>query len=188
MARKAHEPSEDQIHKAVLSYLDMCCTRSLIYWHTPNGGSRNIIEAAKLKAMGTRPGIPDVFILCEGHLYGLEIKTTTGRPSDTQKVTLNLLRVNGATTAVVYGLDDALRQLTEWGLIRHLLPQATATHAHTGQRTRSRARVPDQGRARAQDGQGNDLLVPAGVRHSGHSDHSSPPRRRTPRRVGPAVH
>lgn len=31
-------------------------------WHTPNGGKRNAREAARLKAMGVKAGVPDVFV------------------------------------------------------------------------------------------------------------------------------
>lgn len=31
-------------------------------FHIPNGGSRHIAEAAKLKAMGVKPGVPDLFL------------------------------------------------------------------------------------------------------------------------------
>ena len=31
-----------------------------LLFHIPNGGSRNKIEAAKLKAQGVKPGVPDI--------------------------------------------------------------------------------------------------------------------------------
>lgn len=72
----------------------------------------------KLKALGTRPGMPDLIALHAGQFYGLELKREGGRLSDTQRKTLTDLDAAGAVTAVAYGLDDALGRLTEWGLIR----------------------------------------------------------------------
>ena len=31
-------------------------------YHTPNGGYRNVAEAAHFKRMGVRPGVPDLFL------------------------------------------------------------------------------------------------------------------------------
>lgn len=36
--------------------------------HIPNGGSRNVIEAKKLKRMGVTAGVPDIFIPCKGKM------------------------------------------------------------------------------------------------------------------------
>lgn len=110
--------TEDQLQKAVVRALAVNARSDAIYWHTPNGGSRNAIEAAKLKGMGTRAGIPDILILCNSQLYGLELKTERGRLSPLQRLMLDELRRAGARVAVSYGLDDALEKIGGWGLWR----------------------------------------------------------------------
>lgn len=56
--------------------------------HSPNGGKRNLREAARFKAMGTRAGFPDLALLIpRGERYGLfiEMKTATGRQTTEQR-------------------------------------------------------------------------------------------------------
>jgi trehalose utilization protein len=59
---------------------------SWIWWHTPNGEVRNKITAAKLKAMGVRPGIPD-FVLLSPHnsIRFLELKRAGESLSEAQE-------------------------------------------------------------------------------------------------------
>ena len=51
----------------------------------PNGGSRNIREAANLKRSGVLAGAPDLVVAKDGQVWFLEIKTQTGRQSPAQK-------------------------------------------------------------------------------------------------------
>lgn len=110
--------SEADIQSAVFGHLDVRLIPGAIAWHTPNGGSRNAVEAAKFKGQGVKPGIPDVVILAFGRLFGLELKTEDGKLTKAQREMLERLAAAGATTAVAYGLDAALQQLEAWGLLR----------------------------------------------------------------------
>lgn len=58
-------------------------TRGL-FFHVPNGGSRNAIEGMQLKASGVIAGIPDCLFVPKGKVYGFEFKTHTGRTSPQQ--------------------------------------------------------------------------------------------------------
>lgn len=54
----------------------------------PNGGYRNTVEAAKFKAMGVTAGVADLLLLLPRNGQGclaIELKTTDGRQSDSQK-------------------------------------------------------------------------------------------------------
>ncbi|MCK9234946.1 MAG: VRR-NUC domain-containing protein [Acholeplasmataceae bacterium] len=43
--------------------------------HIPNGGERSVVVATKLKAMGTKPGVPDLFLPVARHgVHGLYIE------------------------------------------------------------------------------------------------------------------
>jgi hypothetical protein len=90
----------------------------LFAWHTPNGGFRNRIEAARFKAMGVVPGVPDVLLLHEGRLRGLELKRKGGRLTPTQVACHAAMRRAGAEIAVAYDVDEALAQLQQWGVLR----------------------------------------------------------------------
>lgn len=58
-------------------------TRHLFY-HVPNGGYRNKIEAKQLQASGVVPGVPDLELKWKGKSYPMEVKKPTGEPSDKQ--------------------------------------------------------------------------------------------------------
>lgn len=56
-------------------------------FHIPNGGSRHKAEAGKLKAMGVKPGVPDLFLPVSRHIYHglfIELKNETGKLSKLQ--------------------------------------------------------------------------------------------------------
>jgi hypothetical protein len=109
---------EQQIQKSVFEHFAVRGAPGAIAWHTPNGGARSPIEAKILKGIGTRPGIPDVLALHEGRLFALELKADGGRVSSAQAETMQAMERAGATVAHAQGLDAALAQLEQWGLLR----------------------------------------------------------------------
>lgn len=114
----AERITEEAIHRAVVAHVAVRVRPGVVYWHTPNGEARGAGIGGKLKALGTRAGMPDLMLLCCGRLYALELKRDGGRLTDHQRRTLSDLEAAGAVTAVAYGLDDALGRLTSWGLLR----------------------------------------------------------------------
>jgi hypothetical protein len=109
---------EQAIQKAICQHLTMRGHRDLYWWHHPGGGVRSPIEAAIFRSIGAKPGLPDIFLLHRGHLFGLELKAKGGRLSPTQATAHVLLRQAGATVEVATGLDEALAILERWGLLR----------------------------------------------------------------------
>jgi len=74
---------------------------------------------AELKAQGMRAGVGDISIVSPtGRYHELELKTATGRLSPAQRERQEQLRASGVMVETAYGLDDALRKLTDWGAIR----------------------------------------------------------------------
>jgi len=110
--------SESQIQIAVMEHLRLRALPGVVAWHVPNGGSRSKAEAGRFKAEGVVPGIPDINILWAGHFYGLELKAEKGRVSPAQQDMHEQMTAAGATVAVAYGLDAAIRQLEAWGVLR----------------------------------------------------------------------
>ncbi|GLQ31634.1 VRR-NUC domain-containing protein [Litoribrevibacter albus] len=84
--------------------------------HVPNGGSRNKIEAAKLKKQGVKAGFPDlVFFLPRGEYHGLAIEFKATPPNDAdvqtnQKEWLQRLTDQGYKAVVARGYDE-IRQV-----------------------------------------------------------------------------
>jgi hypothetical protein len=76
----------------------------------PNGGKRDKITAAKLKAEGVKPGIPDlhwpVSNDCFKTLY-IEMKDMKGRPSPEQIDVINRLRSEGHFVGICRGWEAA---------------------------------------------------------------------------------
>lgn len=85
--------------------------------HSPNGGKRNAIEAAKFKAMGVRAGFPDL-ILCVArqgyHGLFVELKTAKGRQSDNQKYYQAVLEEQGYKYVVIRSIEDFIATINEY--------------------------------------------------------------------------
>lgn len=109
---------EAQIQRAVLQHIKARGVPNLFAFHVPSGGYRRKTEAAIFKGLGVVAGVPDLILIHQGLVYGLEIKTSTGVVTLPQQQTHAALRRAGATVEVVRGLDEALRQLEKWGLLR----------------------------------------------------------------------
>lgn len=83
----------------------------------PNGGDRHRIVAAKMKAEGVRPGIPDYVVLFPvepHHGLAIELKSMTGYASREQKEWIERLRANGYRAEVCRGADQAWRVVCEY--------------------------------------------------------------------------
>ena len=111
---------EDDIQKAICQYLDI---RKICYWAVPNGCSRSKIERAKLKATGTKSGVPDITIVHDGLYYGLEVKkpstsTPKGYLSKNQKEMISKIEKAGGEVKVVYSVADVVECTMTWGLLR----------------------------------------------------------------------
>jgi hypothetical protein len=109
---------EQQLQKTVCEHLTVRGHHDLYWWHHPAGGYRSPVEAAIFKGIGAKPGLPDLFLLRQGKLYGLELKPEGGRLSPTQSTAHVLLRQAGATINTAVGIDAAIRQLETWGLLK----------------------------------------------------------------------
>src|SRR5215467_5570077 len=109
---------EAALQRAVLARLKAHGAKGIVVWHTPNGGYRRPVEAKILRSLGVRSGVPDLCILYQGRFYGLELKAARGRATEAQTETLQELEAAGASVAVVRGIDAAIAQLAQWGLLR----------------------------------------------------------------------
>ncbi|MGZ5053391.1 MAG: VRR-NUC domain-containing protein [Methylobacter sp.] len=81
----------------------------------PNGGHRHIAVAAKLKAEGVTPGIPDIFIADGKPGMYIEMKEPKkGSVSKKQKEVIPKLQSAGYTVAVCFGWDEAREAAIEY--------------------------------------------------------------------------
>jgi hypothetical protein len=110
--------TESEIHRAVCRHLQQRGAPGLVWWHTPNGGTRRPVEAAILKGLGVRAGVADLIFLRDGRAFALELKTDDGRSTMEQMAFVSDFNAAGGTASMAHGLDQALRALETWGLLR----------------------------------------------------------------------
>lgn len=72
----------------------------------PNGGTRNILEAKKLKATGLMAGVSDLIVLLNKECLFIELKTPTGIQSDKQKEFQQIVTNLGFEYFVIRSLED----------------------------------------------------------------------------------
>jgi hypothetical protein len=109
---------EDAIQRAVMAHFAARPAGDVFAFHVPNGGGWSAIEAAILKGLGVKAGVPDIIAIKGGHSYALELKADGNKPTPTQSETMAAMQRAGATVAAAVGLDAALAQLEAWGLLR----------------------------------------------------------------------
>lgn len=116
---KLKESSEYEIQRDYFHWVEMCRNwhpaMALIH-HIPNGNAYSVGHGQKLKKMGLKPGIPDVFIPWRrpnkhqggyGGCY-LEFKTLRGALSLAQKSIRPLLEEAGYRVEVVRSVSEAI--------------------------------------------------------------------------------
>lgn len=126
---KAPAPSEHKIQVALCDYLAIGGRKDLHWFAIPNGGHRHIRQATKLKAEGVRRGSPDMcFLLPEGKVGWLELKAKRGSLSPDQREFRDKAAALGHLWGQVNNVDDAIRLLSEWGVLRSAYARTEAFH------------------------------------------------------------
>jgi len=110
--------SEQAVQRAICQHLHQRGARALLWFHVPNGGRRNPVEAAIFSGLGVRPGVSDLILLHDGRAFALELKAERGRPTAAQMRFISEFRAAGGEASIAAGLDQALRTLETWGLLR----------------------------------------------------------------------
>lgn len=109
--------TEFQLHKAVAEVLTRS-SRPGVLWFTVNNNPRSKVSGALNKILGARAGVPDIIIGHRGKTYCLELKIQSGRWSDSQQAFAGEAMTAGWEYRVAWGLDQAIKQLEEWDVIR----------------------------------------------------------------------
>lgn len=113
----AHEGNEQEALFAWASYAAAALPGLELMFHVPNGGSRNRIEAAKLKRQGVRAGVPDICLpVARGGFHGLfvELKYGRNKATDRQTAWLDALRSQGYLAVECVGWDTAREVITKY--------------------------------------------------------------------------
>jgi hypothetical protein len=118
MSRPSRLRPEQVIQRAVFEHLRMRAAPGVFAFHPANGGYRKPIEAAIMKGLGVKAGVPDVIAIHQGRVYGLELKAGGGRATPKQLDAVAAMEAAGAYCAIAEGLDRAIACLEAWGLLR----------------------------------------------------------------------
>lgn len=112
---KIQVPSEDQEQAKLCKWLRL---QRIRFFAIPNGSSRHLLEAIKLKRCGVQPGVPDICIpIPSGSYHGLflELKRVKGsKVSDSQLYWMTFLREQGYYAEIAYGADQAISIVDEY--------------------------------------------------------------------------
>ena len=107
---------ESLIQAAVVSALSLL---GLYVLMIPNGelGKISMAAASRAKAMGLRAGVSDLIVMGQdSKAHFLEIKTATGRLSESQKKFEALCLKKDWPYAVARSVDEAVEIVKKWGL------------------------------------------------------------------------
>jgi len=83
----------------------------------PNGGARNAVTGARMKAEGVRKGIWDVHFPCPRGPYNglwIEFKYGKNKLSPDQEAFGEFVRAQGYQTGVAYSAEEGIRILEEY--------------------------------------------------------------------------
>lgn len=88
-----------------------------LMFHIPNGGKRDKREAARFKALGVKPGVPDIFLpAARGGYHGLfiEMKAPGGHATKYQQEYIAALRDQGYKAEVCFGWEQASKVILDY--------------------------------------------------------------------------
>lgn len=101
--------SEQEIHKQIVEYLDLV---GIFCFHIPNERNSSVVNMRKLKAMGLRPGAPDLEVWIPTKsgtkVVFMEVKRADGRQSENQKLFEAKCVDYGLSYHVVRSVEDVI--------------------------------------------------------------------------------
>lgn len=115
MPRRRDNP-EERLQRAVADFLAVAMPLGIVWTAFPAGGGGKV-RGAKLKAMGLKPGWPDVQMILppHGRFIGIELKAPKGRTSDEQDAVHEAVRAAGGHVFIcrcVEEVEGTLRALS----------------------------------------------------------------------------
>jgi hypothetical protein len=113
---KARAYIEDPIQAAIVSYVRLVAPQVLCF-AVPNGGRRDVREAARMKWTGTLAGVHDLILIEEpGLAYLMEIKAPDGVLSEAQKAFHAECSRRKIPHGVAHSINEARDLMARWGI------------------------------------------------------------------------
>jgi hypothetical protein len=100
-----------------LGLMYACPNGAKLPWKKNDKGVRYSPEAARLKAEGLKPGVPDICLPCpvgKYHGFYLELKHGTNKPSPEQLSWIYALNAKGYFACVAYGWEEAIEKIRNY--------------------------------------------------------------------------
>ncbi len=114
--KPAHE--EHDLQCACVNWFDLQHPdMRLSLFAVPNGGRRDKVTGAKLKAEGVRAGVTDLVLLKQRHGYGallIEMKTSKGRLSQLQRIWRDYIVKDGYKHVICRSVEDFINAVNEY--------------------------------------------------------------------------
>lgn len=119
MATRTNNRSEEIEQARVIKWSHKLVVRALMpelrwLFHVPNGGLRSALAGAQMKALGVKPGVPDLILpVSRNHTNGLiiEMKSATGSTTPEQKAWLEHFEAQGWRVQVCRSAIEARIEL-----------------------------------------------------------------------------
>lgn len=106
-----HLASESEEQQALIKWWrSQYPNLSMLLFHIPNGGLRNIKTAARLKSEGVVAGVADLFLAIPAsgyHGHFIEMKNRRGKQSEAQKKFGNEVQKQGYLYSICYSWKEA---------------------------------------------------------------------------------
>jgi hypothetical protein len=120
--------TEREAQVALVEHLRYRCAPDATWWAVPNGFNASRASRRRMVEEGLRKGVPDMTFIKKGmQPLFLELKAdTTGgvggcgnkaTVSDSQVEMHREIHNSGGRVCIVFGLDEAIAQLEEWGVL-----------------------------------------------------------------------
>lgn len=109
--------SEDAIQQTVMDFIRTNPMLSKCAIHIPNEGKRTRFYGNRLKKMGMRPGVADLFIALPRNGYHgawIELKSEKGVLSEEQRLFLEDMAELHYYTSVCYSIDEAIEEISAY--------------------------------------------------------------------------
>ncbi len=119
--RKRPDDEEHRIQAACVNWFRLQYpTHASALFAVPNGGRRDRVSGAKLKAEGVLPGVSDLILLLpRGRHHGLliEMKTERGKQSQAQRDWQRDMVHRGYKYMVIRSIDEFIDRVTDYLLL-----------------------------------------------------------------------
>jgi hypothetical protein len=128
----APEPSERDIHAACARALGMLVMPPAVWFTYPAGAAQlSPQQMAAYSRVGLRRGFPDIMLIHDARIFGVELKTRHGAlsktkvvrtPSGAPRILIGQverfaeLEAAGMRIAICRSVDEVLAQITRWGI------------------------------------------------------------------------